>query len=390
MKKFFLASLALSPLYLSTQVIHAEKFTLAVMGDPQYKWSCSAEQSIYPKDVDINTLSDYCYSVQGQKINQEKDSNEKAIKAIKNLRDNASTPFKGLIINGDLTSFGHDYEREFFHNNYTIHNPKKDDLLIYPGLGNHDYQNNVNDCGAKDTQGRNNCAGGMMHIMADWILGYKGLDKGKTPVCNKLLISCDIYAFNKNPWQTTGNRNVNGSLAYSWEIGDFRFIQLQNYPHYTVTFKRGWNKGASSWTMQAKNSMVWLGKQLEDAHNNNKYVVLNLHDIQYYFNENGDQKKELEDLIKQYQKNIRAIFVGHLHQRIGKHGSLGGVDIIYSGAPIAGRFLKVEFDSTKTDPTKDKTCITVTPTMTVAGTPLNPLTSFTIKCEPLPEPTPTT
>ena len=122
MKKFFLASLALSPLYLSTQVIHAEKFTLAVMGDPQYKWSCSAEQSIYPKDVDINTLSDYCYSVQGQKINQEKDSNEKAIKAIKNLRDNASTPFKGLIINGDLTFFGHDYEREFFHNNYNINN----------------------------------------------------------------------------------------------------------------------------------------------------------------------------------------------------------------------------------------------------------------------------
>ena len=385
MKKFFLASLALSPLYLSTQVIHAEKFTLAIMGDPQYKWSCSDEGK------DNAALSDYCNSVKGKSgINEPKDSNEKAIKAIKQLRDTASTPFKGLIINGDLTSFGHEKERKYFHQKYTIHNPKSDDLVIYPGLGNHDYQNNINDCGAKSWVDWNHCAGGMMHLMADWILGYKGLDKGKPHGCNPLLKSCDIYAFNKNPAQIGGNRNVIGSLAYSWEIDKFLFIQLQNYPHYTTNFKRGYAVGVSSWTMKAENSMDWLISQLKEAKANNKYVILNLHNIAYYFANTDNSRKdkaELEKVLNDYSPNIKAIFVGHLHQKIGEYNSLGGVKIIYSGAPIAGRFLKVEFDSAETDK-----CITVTPSMTVEGTPLNPknLNPFTIKCEPLPEPTPAT
>lgn len=263
MKKFFLASLVLSPLYLSTQTIHAEKFTLAVMGDTQYNWSCKDEDKNYAasKGKTNDQYADYC-NTEGKKKNEAEDSNNKAIDEINRIKNNKDNNYKGLIINGDLTAFGHEDQRKRFENFYNIKDFKN---MIYPALGNHDYQNNINDCGTKHTQGWNHCAGGMMHLMADWILGYKGLDKGKAHGCNPLLKSCDIYAFNKNPAQTTGNRNVIGSLAYSWEIDKFLFIQLQNYPHYTTDFKRGWDSGVSSWTMKAQNSMSWLVSQLEEA-----------------------------------------------------------------------------------------------------------------------------
>ena len=347
MKKILLASLALSPLYLTTQSIHAEKFTLAIMGDPQYNWSCSSEGSNAGK-------SDYCTSTSKQK-NEAEDSNNKTIDEINKIKSNKDNNYKGLIINGDLTAFGHEDERKRFQKFYNIKDFK---TMIYPALGNHDYQNNINDCGAKYTQGWNNCAGGMMHLMADWILGYKGLDKGKAHGCNPLLKSCDIYAFNKNTAQTTGNRNVIGSLAYSWEINEFLFVQLQNYPHYTTDFKRGWDSGVSSWTMKAQNSMAWLTIQLNDAKKKKQHVILNMHNIEYYFGEGAKTEKDteqrrfdriqLENVLKEYSPNIRAIFVGHHHQEIGisksRHSEIAGIPIIYSGSPISGRLLKVKFD----------------------------------------------
>uniref|UniRef100_A0A183UTK4 Metallophos domain-containing protein n=1 Tax=Toxocara canis TaxID=6265 RepID=A0A183UTK4_TOXCA len=56
-----------------------------------------------------------------------------------------------LIINGDLTSYGHLHELESFQREW-LHIP----IRILPGLGNHDYENNVNDCVS------NHCANRML------------------------------------------------------------------------------------------------------------------------------------------------------------------------------------------------------------------------------------
>ncbi|OTG66407.1 hypothetical protein [Acinetobacter silvestris] len=113
--------------------------------------------------------------------------------------------------------------------------------------------------------------------------------------------------------------------------------------------------------MQVKNSIPWLKTQLEQAKKDNKYVILNLHNIEYYFGKNAKtnaekvqsekDKMELEDLLGKYSPNIRAIFVGHYHQEIGQERiynlakQIAGIPILYSGSPISGRFLKVEFDA---------------------------------------------
>ena len=48
---------------------------------------------------------------------------------------------QGVIINGDLTAFWHNTQREDFLDIYA-----NLDYIFYPGLGNHDYENNVSDC----------------------------------------------------------------------------------------------------------------------------------------------------------------------------------------------------------------------------------------------------
>ena len=345
-----------STLSIFMQAAYADdkKFTMAVIGDPQFPWTCKDEG-------DYEKFSDYCSYINrdDKSIDQAKDSNRYAIQEIKQLKNSLGTNFKGLIINGDLTAFGHPGEREDFNSFYDI---KSKDLVIYPGLGNHDYQNNINKCGGNGVPTHNRCAGGMMHLMADWVLGYKGLDKGKPRFCDKKLKSCDIAAFNKNFAQRGGNRNVNGSMAYSWEIGDFLFIQLQNYPHYTANFKRGYSSGVSSWTMNATSSMGWLKTQLNETIDTDKTkgknVILNMHNIEYYFGLSDQAKKDkadLENLLKQHSNKIRAVFVGHHHQAIGvdskfSYGTeIAGIPIIYSGSPISGRFIKADFDSSKSE-----------------------------------------
>uniref|UniRef100_A0A915MZB2 Calcineurin-like phosphoesterase domain-containing protein n=1 Tax=Meloidogyne javanica TaxID=6303 RepID=A0A915MZB2_MELJA len=75
---------------------------------------------------------------------------------IRILERNGQKP-SALIINGDLTNFGHSFQLELFKIEWlqTIPIP----LLI--GLGNHDYENNVDDCIG------NNCADRMLRWFSE-------------------------------------------------------------------------------------------------------------------------------------------------------------------------------------------------------------------------------
>src|SRR5262249_3913914 len=113
---------------------------------------------------------------------------------------------KGVIINGDLTEYGHDWQFAKYREVYDGLG-----LKTYPGLGNHDYKNNVNDCA------ENNCANRMVTYMNDYVKGLKPA-------------SYDFRESNVHYEFPSLRKVYEGSLAYSWDIGNVHFVQLHNYP----------------------------------------------------------------------------------------------------------------------------------------------------------------
>ena len=84
---------------------------------------------------------------------------------------------------------------------------------VYPGLGNHDYQNNVNDCH------ENNCASRMTQFMIEYYYQHPKLHKSGYPGHFSL----------KKYYKFPANRiDFRGSMSYSWDIGDIHFVQLHN------------------------------------------------------------------------------------------------------------------------------------------------------------------
>lgn len=135
------------------------------------------------------------------------------------------------------------------------------------------------------------------------------------------------------------------SLAYSWEIGDYHFVQLHLRPEYTVTDKR---VGVAS-------SIPWLTQDVADADRRGKKIVVNFHDAA------GARTAGFLGAIR--GRRVVAIFAGHLHERWGRTGSVPGtqIPIFLSGSSDQRKFLLAEFapgylrvvvvDSTRGKPT---------------------------------------
>ena len=350
-----------------------DAFELAIVGDPQLSWSCLSEGASLP-----NT---YCADPKNRSKSKEvqaEEFNKIFMDSILKLKEAGGDKFKGLVINGDLTEFG-DQKGNFekFKRLYKLNDRNYRDKLkfdIWPGLGNHDYQNNINDCGLRATPVWNKCAAVMMQFMGEWMIDAKS--RGS-------IQNYDMPVFRKNPLQAQNQRNVTGSLSYSWQIGEFHFVQLQNYPTYTVNFKRGYSSGISSWTMRAvsanhkeKDSDVgWLEKDLREAVKSGKRIILNWHQFTAY-DRRGDESTHclrndtnngkvtfcqrdvyaLKAMLQPFASNIDAIFIGHHHRRMGKWAAHTlslqqgrhaiEVPVYYSGSPVAGRYLKATFNNT--------------------------------------------
>lgn len=315
-----------------------QPFTMAVVGDTQFDWGCGSENTI---------SSDYCKDEANRKKSKSEqgtETNNYVIDRVTEVSKHSSN-FQGLVINGDLTYFGNmDKKLDKFKKAYM-----NKEFSTWPGLGNHDYQNNINDCGRKDLPNWNYCGADMMQFLAGLLKDKKNADK---------FTSYDVTRYEKNPWQAQGQRNVSGSLAYSWDIGDFHFVQLNNYPTYTKNFQRGYKSGISSWQMRATSPDTWIASDFQKAVNDNKKIILNWHDFYDIYGTQDTTNTDYTTLItwlKPYVKNIKAIFVGHNHDRIGMDGSLTfpatadrpeiSVPVISSGSPIWNRFIKADFES---------------------------------------------
>jgi cytolysin (calcineurin-like family phosphatase) len=226
---------------------------------------------------------------------------------------------KGVIINGDLTAFGNDWQLDKYKQIWD----QGLGLPIYPGLGNHDYDNNVNN------SFENNCANRMVKYMHEFV--------------QKLPVAAYDFRESGQYYKFPELRNdYKGSLSYSWDIGDVHFVQLHNYPAYVRSWN-GWNfGGARREFFEITSSMDWLRNDLAIARNAGKKIILNMHDCGDCFYDK--HRVDYDKCVKMLGEfKVSAVFAGHIHEDVGYVESLGGVPLFRSGAPSYSNYLLARF-----------------------------------------------
>ncbi|CAI2357145.1 unnamed protein product [Caenorhabditis sp. 36 PRJEB53466] len=231
-----------------------------------------------------------------------------------------------LIINGDLTDFGHLHQlnefRQYWYNNFSI------PFLL--GLGNHDYQNNINDCAL------NFCA----HTMLSWYTEY---------VKNHSLVADIERKTVKFDVQFTG------SLAYTERICSASgkrcafVIQLNNAVDYSVSFTSLFVK----WNLSSP--MKYVHKELDLLGSTSLPILLNMHKC-----ENMHIHK-VKMMLTRWLAGVKAtsesnqkvprvgVFYAHMHQRHEVHiHCIEGykVPFVYVGSVPNNRFSVFNFNGT--------------------------------------------
>lgn len=287
-------------------------FRMLVASDSQYPWTnkiAAAEVAARP-----DLISEPDGASKGDIKEISRTLNERHVKSM-NLLGGSLSRVSGVIMNGDLTAYGHGSERDVFEEIYGDL-----ELRLYPGLGNHDYANNV------DNTYENRAATGSIELLRDQVeaLGIQDFD----------FVGSDSYEF---PELET---RIQGSLAYSWTVDDVHFVQLNNYPTYTTSYSNFRSDRGRRYTVEINDALAWLESDLIEARNAGQAIILNMHDPSQQWGADAGREAFLE-LIQTY--GVSAVFAGHVHSSVGREGNLGGVPLFYSGSSSYSQYVLVDF-----------------------------------------------
>ncbi|UNE53815.1 metallophosphoesterase [Bartonella machadoae] len=237
------------------------------------------------------------------------------------------------IINGDLTEFGRPQTYQDYADVY-----KSSLYPVYEGLGNHDYYNNVGNCTLPIANlSKDACAISAVKRMIQEIDKYSlSLPQFNKHVMSRQLIHLD-----------TAYDIIMGSLSYSWDYGDIHYVQLQNYPTYTVNLSDGHTN------IIITKALDWLKKDLAAADQRGKVTILNFHDARPYYREkhshflqpkNAKNLAAFKEIITSH--NVKAIFVGHNHHpsycRAQDDKVFGNIPVYTAGALFRGDYYLVD------------------------------------------------
>lgn len=234
-----------------------------------------------------------------------------------------NNPFKRKvefgIINGDITEFGRIAQRDSFNKIYNEIN-----FPFYIGLGNHDYERNINDCTTPEHLdfNKNSCA----------YITLLDLDKRLNSYSKKLInFSVDRVAHD--------NYTTRGSMSYSWDSisqpdNISHFVQLHLAPTYRVNV----NSFADMYDYDITDSLSWLRHDLNMARKRGvKNIFINFHALVWIDKATDYERKILKAIFDEYK--VSAVFVGHTHiPAISKYNVFGDVPVYTSGALYAGYF----------------------------------------------------
>eukprot|EP00933_Yihiella_yeosuensis_P047452 TRINITY_DN43283_c0_g1_i1.p1 TRINITY_DN43283_c0_g1~~TRINITY_DN43283_c0_g1_i1.p1 ORF type:complete len:845 (-),score=127.32 TRINITY_DN43283_c0_g1_i1:164-2458(-) len=283
----------------------SKEVTMVMFSDPQFPW-CSGENK---SDIDC-ALKENFKIVEGMNA-----LGEVPLEWKRGPKEKVKKP-AGVFLVGDLTAYGHSWQWEAYKKIYEMKpgwDPKKNlQLPNWPGLGNHDYMNNL----AVDDGG---C----------WILNKgKEWPPMKTAACGQYAVSyirsiVGNCVGQPNKVSTSFGGRVDhydkSSIAYTVTHSGIRFVHLNNYP----TYRRDDLVGVA-------NSMAYVKKEVAHAAKTGEYLVFMFHDIGHHF---SDDKNNPQFARYQYFANavngsrLLAVFAGHYHQAGGQtHGWLRDVN----------------------------------------------------------------
>lgn len=310
--------------FIQRLAFNRNEFVMAMISDPQYYYCDSHE----------------CKSGPGSSM-VANNWHSNSIQAL-----STTTPsFAGVVVNGDITNTEEKSEWQNFKNDYEAKL-----LNLYVGLGNHDYDNYYD----------------------KWCAGYtwSTYDAKSKYYCTRRILEYMNEHINSIPYvnydMARDSWNRVGSFGYSWDVGNYRFFQLHNYPSWTVGFSSYISSRVGSERFAVTKSLEWLAARLAETPSTMR-VVINMHAIlSQSFNAtggihdgSGSESDRSTNTAADYQRflaildrhpRVAAVFAGHLHTRIGYHSDLTTpagkkVPVFFTGSAETNRYLKVTYRS---------------------------------------------
>ncbi|SDB60001.1 hypothetical protein SAMN03159382_04718 [Pseudomonas sp. NFACC23-1] len=214
-----------------------------------------------------------------------------------------------VMINGNLTQSGHSSERSYIK---TVLQNKLNNLYDY-GLGNHDYDFNVESCAS--------CSAGSVDDL-------KARYWGKVP---NMDLSARASGLTKT-WY--------GSLAYSKDFGDVHLVQLHNQPAYSANFST--HAIFNTTAYEITSSLDWLERDLQKARSQGKIILLNLHQA-FHWPVRETEIHRFKKLIDDY--GVTAVFSYSADKKHGHYPSnyiYGDVPLFMSGSAARKTWLYVK------------------------------------------------
>lgn len=229
-----------------------------------------------------------------------------------------------MIINGDITHYGHGDQRKAFRDQIVGYSANRPGPLLLPGLGNHDYEINIDDCA------NNGCA---RDAVCDHILWTKSIASSTT-------------GMNFDYQYSSDTRRHTGSLSYSLDIGKLHIVQLNLEPTYTTRFSTGGGTIISPGEkthFDITSSMSWLEADLMAAKGRGQYTIINMHTPNQWQNE-GVRTGKFKQLVE--ANRVIGVFAGHYHSLLGRQAgySIGKVPVFFSGSMPQKNWLRLLFD----------------------------------------------
>lgn len=281
---------------------------MVVTSDPQYPWTPATDAGEHSDKAD-KALSEALIREQYE-----------SIAAFRRSYPGQHIP---VIVNGDLTSQAGLKEQEKIH-----------DLLgllgdeVYYGLGNHDYENNLDNAVCKVVT---HCAIDALDNLAQHVhrhrqrghvtdFDYQALGGGLFRGLQKQ--GSWSYAFTPEGWEQVLN------------------LQLNNAPNYAATIQ--WGFGSSSYHYNVTPSTPWLARKLPRWSTPGGYDFLLVHvhkpdDLRTGFR----GPSPFQTMLTTHR--VAAVFAGHYHEDMGYYGgSFGGPPVFLSGSASQRTYLIVE------------------------------------------------